>query len=438
MTQGDLPQAQEREPASPASPSEEPERRRQRRKTLTDRMVAALPKKRERYSVPDPELAGHYVRVMPSGVKSYCASVRDPSQPATSKTTGRTYHKTVWHTLGSTEVLKIDEARDLARKAIKAIRAGKSPVEPKKAKADSFRSVAENWIKRHVAESKLRTQPEIERCLSKYVFPHWAERDFIGIRRSDVATLLDYIEDHHGSRQADLVLGILRSIANWYATRHDDYLSPFLRGMRRHKNGARARILDDSELRKVWKLAGSAGSFGALIKTLLLTGQRRGAVLGMRWDAIDDDGVWKIPKQEREKGNAGSLKLPRQALAIIEAQPKVSGNPYVFAASRGDGPLNGFSRGKLAFDKRCGVTGWTLHDLRRCARSLLSRAGVSSEHAERVLGHTIAGVEGVYDRHAYSDEKADALKQLAALIEEIVNGTPAKVVRLKPKARANA
>ena len=136
MTQGDLPQAQEREPASPASPSEEPERRRQRRKTLTDRMVAALPKKRERYSVPDPELAGHYVRVMPSGVKSYCASVRDPSQPATSKTTGRTYHKTVWHTLGSTEVLKIDEARDLARKAIKAIRAGKSPVEPKKAKAE--------------------------------------------------------------------------------------------------------------------------------------------------------------------------------------------------------------------------------------------------------------------------------------------------------------
>lgn len=69
---------------------------------------------------------------------------------------------------------------------------------------------------------------------------------------------------------------------------------------------------------------------------------------------------------------------------------------------------------------------------------MLSRAGVSSEHAERVLGHTIAGVEGVYDRHAYSDEKADALKQLAALIEEIVNGTPAKVVRLKPKARANA
>jgi integrase len=62
-----------------------------------------------------------------------------------------------------------------------------------------------------------------------------------------------------------------------------------------------------------------------------------------------------------------------------------------------------------------------LHDLRRTARSLLSRAGVSSEHAERIMGHAIEGVEGVYDRHSYRDEKADALKRLATLIDSIVN-----------------
>ena len=64
---------------------------------------------------------------------------------------------------------------------------------------------------------------------------------------------------------------------------------------------------------------------------------------------------------------------------------------------------------------------WTLHDLRRTARSLMSRAGVPRDHAERVLGHAIAGVEGVYDRHAYEDEKADALDKLAQLIDRIVN-----------------
>ena len=67
---------------------------------------------------------------------------------------------------------------------------------------------------------------------------------------------------------------------------------------------------------------------------------------------------------------------------------------------------------------------WRLHDLRRTARSLMSRAGVQSEHAERVMGHVIPGVEGIYDRHSYDTEKADALRKLQALIEDIIAATP--------------
>jgi integrase len=80
----------------------------------------------------------------------------------------------------------------------------------------------------------------------------------------------------------------------------------------------------------------------------------------------------------------------------------------------------------LQFDAKCGVTGWRLHDLRRTARSLMSRAGVQSEYAERVLGHVIPGIEGVYNRHQYTDEKAAVLTKLAALIKQIVrNGDEA-------------
>jgi integrase len=303
--------------------------------------------------------------------------------------------------------------------------------------------VADDWIKRHVAKNKLRTRPEIERCLSKYVFPHWAERDFISLKRSDVAKLLDYIEDHHGSRQADLVLSILRSISNWFAKRDNDYVSPFIRGMQRHidehgKRPTRSRILSDDELRKVWKQAEGNGTFGALIRMLLLTGQRRGAVRGVRWDDISDAGVWTVAAEAREKGNIGSVALPKMALNIINALPRFAGNPYVFAGQT-DRAINSISRAKRAFDKACGVSAWTLHDLRRTARSLLSRCGVRSEISERVLGHVIGGVEGTYDRHPYSDEKADALKRLAALIGEITNGEPdGKVVKMKPKARADA
>jgi integrase len=397
--------------------------RRQRRKTLTDLMVKNLRKKAARYTVPDPELGGHYIRVMPAGSNVYCAVAREPS-----------FKRQVWHTIGSADVLDIAAARELACAAIGRIKKGLPAVEPTPVKPDSFESVAGNWLKRHVAKEKLRTQTEIERCLSVYIPKHWKSRPFASIRRSDVARLLDIIEDKNGPRQADVVLGILRSIAAWYATRNDDYLSPFMRGMRRSKAEPRERTLKDPELAAVWKAAEAGGSFGALIRILLLTGQRRGAVLGMRWDDLSADGVWEIQSEEREKGNAGALKLPAQALAIINTQPRISGNPYVFAAARGDGPLNSFSKAKRAFDKRCGVAGWTLHDCRRTARSLMSRVGVSSEHAERVLGHAIGGVKGVYDRHAYFDEKADALARLASLIETIINPPTGNVLPLRQPA----
>ena len=61
----------------------------------------------------------------------------------------------------------------------------------------------------------------------------------------------------------------------------------------------------------------------------------------------------------------------------------------------------------------------------------MSRAGVRPDIAERVLGHAIPGVEGVYDRHKYSDEKAHALKALAGLIENILRPETAKVPRLR-------
>jgi integrase len=153
----------------------------------------------------------------------------------------------------------------------------------------------------------------------------------------------------------------------------------------------------------------------------------------MRWADLDGD-VWHMPIEERAKGVGGDLKLPTPALDIIHAQPRLPSNPYVFAG-RGTGPINGFSKNKAHFDKSGGVEGWVLHDLRRTARSLMSRAGVSSEHAERVLGHVIPGVEGVYDRHVYFDEKAHALAKLAALIERIIHPLEGDVVvPLQPAA----
>jgi integrase len=259
--------------------------------------------------------------------------------------------------------------------------------------------------------------------LRVHVFPAWKDRAFLAIRRSDVAALLDRVQDDHGARQADYVLNVVRSIMNWYATRHDDYTPPIVRGMRRQNPGAqaRARILTDDDIRLIWKQAEANGTFGAIVRTCLLTAQRSRKVANMRWADVSLDGEWSIPKEAREKDTAGLLVLPKAALAILVKQPRLESNPYVFAG-RGSGPYRGFSQAKSAFDAKLpDVAPWVIHDLRRTVRSLMSRAGVSSEHAERVMGHAISGVEGVYDRHSYRDEKADVLRKLAALVDCIVN-----------------
>ena len=205
--------------------------------------------------------------------------------------------------------------------------------------------------------------------------------------------------------------------------------------MKRQKTASRARVLDDDELKAIWQAAeGQGGAFGAIVRMCLLTAQRSRKVAAMKWTDLED-GVWTVPKEPREKDTGGALALPDMALAIIEAQPRLASNPHVFAARGGDGPFRGFGSGKAALDAKLpeGTPNWTVHDLRRTARSLMSRAGVLSEHAERVMGHAIGGVEGVYDRHSYRDEKADALKRLAALIDAIVHPRSADVLPLTRK-----
>jgi integrase len=337
------------------------------------------------------------------------------------------------HKLGRYPHLKLKEARDFARQFL---------ADPQKAlaQADSgtFKEVAENFIKRHVEANKLRSKPEIERCLKKYIYPAWQHRPFRGLKRADVADLLDRIEDNHGKRQADLCLAIIRKMMNWYATRNDDYLSPIVRGMQRSNAGdrRRKRILDDDEIRALWKACDAINdetSFGALMKVLLLTAQREGKVATMKWNDLVD-GEWRIPGESREKGTAGNIKLPQKALDVIEKQPRITGNPYVFSG-RG-GHFNNFTHGKDALDIKLKETlpdmpPWVIHDLRRTARSLMSRAGVRPDISERVLGHAIPGVEGVYDRHMYDDEKADALNRLAALVESILSPPEGNVVALR-------
>jgi len=310
------------------------------------------------------------------------------------------------------------------------VRGGLAPEGP-----ESFDAVANDWFQRHVVGRGVITSKPIRSYIDRMMLPLWSGREFRSIGRGDITKMLDAAEDNHGPVAADRALAVLSSICTWYASRNDSYNSPIVRGMKRTstKERARTRILSDDEIKKVWNVC--EGDFSDLVKLLLLTGQRRDKVASMKWEHISLDGTWSVKNGDvREKGAGGDLVLPPMALNIIKARPIIGNSPYVFPG-RSTAYFIGYGRGKKALDKATGnLPGghWQLHDLRRTARSLLSRAGIRYEVAERVLGHVQPGVAETYNRYDYLPAKADALKRLASLIESIVNGNHAdKVVKLR-------
>jgi integrase len=209
-------------------------------------------------------------------------------------------------------------------------------------------------------------------------------------------------------------------------------------GRFKSKDHVRARFLNNDEIHALWECAD--GQFGALVKLLLLTAQRLRKVAFMKWDDLSD-GEWRIPSEKREKGTAGTITLPRMALDIIEQQPRVAGNPYVFAG-RHNNPANVFHDHKQVLDKKLraklpNMPHWVLHDLRRTARKLMTRADIRPDVAELALGHSIKGIQAVYDDPIeYRPMIEHALQCVANEVDKIVNPPPPNVVPMKKRKRA--
>ena len=381
-------------------------------------------------SIADHNPVGFVARRLPSGAVTYGFRYRD-------RRSGRQR----WIGLGLHGAVTPDQARKKALRLAGEVRDGCDPVaegrsagaiaaKRRQAAANNVDGLLDNFVARHVRPN-LRSASEIERAFRVYVRPKLGSRSIYELRRRDIVELLDGVEDNNGPVMADRVLAHLRKAFNWHAARDDEFVPPVVRGMAR-TNGterARKRVLSDEELRDLWKALDAAKvpqPFPALVRMLLLTCQRREEVASMAWEEIED-GVWQIPSARYKTGLPNTVPLSQAARRLIGDS---KGKGFVFTTD-GDHPFSGFSKAKAALDTeiaeprkrdgRSAMPHWVLHDLRRTARSLLSRARVPSDHAERVLGHVIPGVRGVYDRHEYVAEKREALERLAALLERILH-----------------
>jgi integrase len=398
---------------------------------LTPIAVENLKPKAERYEVPDRGCAGLYVVVQPSGRRAFAVrcrangrSVKITLPPGTELGAARKEAAAI-----------LDEARQ-GRDPAAARRAAKSDAAD--ARANTLRRVAEQYLA--LEAGKLRTGDRRRDTFERTIYPVLGARPIGEIRRGEVIRFLDLVEANAaktrdatqgGARAADEVLLALSRLFNWWAVRDETFRTPLVRGMRRSRpmhERARTRVLDDDEIGRIWHAATAMGApSGAFLRFLLLTTARRSEAAGMRWNEVQ--GLdWLLPAA-RNKTKVDLVRpLSGAALSVLAAVPRVDGCEFVFM--HGTRPISNFSKLKREVDERSSVAGWRLHDLRRTARSLMSRAGVNVDHAERCLGHVIGGVRGTYDRHAYYAEKKHAFEALAALVERIIN-PQANVVTLR-------
>jgi integrase len=360
--------------------------------------------------------------VQPSGSKSY--AVRYRFRGLTRKLTigpvlieiSRHKQATTPPTIGVP--LALADARLLATDALRQVKGGIDPVARKRGSVASgmtVRAIAGEYLRRHVHLKSIKRVTYDAGLITGAL----GERMIGDVTRLEIVRMLDRVEEAHGAASADRVHAVWRAIANWHANRVDDYRPPVIRG-KRDKNGARSRVLADDEIRRIWLAAEAMRPFGDLVRFLLLTAARRDEARRMRRSELVDGAAWVIPAERVKTKRDVLIPLSTAAATIVASMPRFAGSDLIFSVD-GTRPIGGLSARKRVLDAASSVSNWRIHDLRRTARTLLSRAGVAPDIAEKCLGHAVGAIRAVYDRHEFEREKREAFGALAALVDRIVN-----------------
>jgi integrase len=378
---------------------------------------------------------GLYLVIQPSGHKSWAFRYRVAGKS----------RKLSLGPYGDAPAIGVTKARALASAELVKVQAGGDPARDRRRDtADTFEAVARRFLERY-ARPKNRSWTETARLLGlipdpqkaekddpttfvvrqKSAVDRWGARKVSDIRQADVITLLDDIVDGGAPVGANRVFSAVRKLFNWAESRYALDRNPCGKVQRPSDENSRDRVLSDSELRLIWDAAGDRGwPFGAILRLLILTGQRRDEVAGMAWSELDFAGkVWKIPRGRVKNDTGHEVPLSPMSLEVIESVPKVANVDLLFTTT-GVTPVSGFSKEKAALVVAVGFDDWWLHDLRRTMASGMARLGISLPVIEKVLNHTsgsFRGVVGVYQRHSFADEKRAALDLWGAHIARLVS-----------------
>lgn len=335
-------------------------------------------------------------------------------------------------TLGTTETLDAENGRKRAKTALAKTHLGHDPqsekAEARAQAAVTLGSVVDSYLTRYAAKRlKSSTLTDVERYLRR----HWGALSRLPVQkvtRADVATRLAQIADESGGFAGNRARAALGSLYAWAIAEGLADANPVVGTRKAVDEIARDRVLSDEEFKLIWRQVGE-GDFGAIVRLLILTGQRREEVAAMTWEEVDLAGaMWRVTGDRTKNARMHEVPLSQPALEILGARRRLDERALVFGSR--EGPFSGWSKAKASLDARMSAalghapTPWRLHDIRRTVATRMADLGVLPHVVEAVLNHVSghkAGVAGIYNRSSYAAEKHAALDLWASHVIALVD-----------------
>ena len=372
------------------------------------------------------------------------------------------------HSLGRYPALSLKNARQSALRLL-ADRDSTKHEKPRTRVPEAI----EAFMTEKRAQTRYETLRQYDRTLSIYLkaIHHKYIED---VTTDDITRVTDKLLKENKGSSANHVLVGAKTFLKWCVKRRLISHSPADGLDRPAKEVTRERVLTDSELRTVWRAADvTEGSFGIIVKLLLLTGQRRTEIgsLQSQWITLNgefqtktlslghDEKVQHLrqPTPLRQDGqnatwaqireptenrklhgvicipsthtkNAREHRLPIGAFCVklltkaMRTPRPASG--YIFLGKTPTfARFNSWSKPKADLDKLTQIASYCLHDLRRTYATNLQRLGVRLEVIEALLNHrtgTRSGVVGIYQRHRYETEMREAVNSFEEWFAKVI------------------
>jgi integrase len=373
----------------------------------------------------DDDITGFGLRLREGGSRTWIYQYR----------IGKTQRRMV---LGSARSVPLSLARENAGKLEAKIKLGGDPAMDKEtARRDAdntFGSLVDQYLEARKSEWRERSRREIERHLTKQA-KSLHSMPIAAVSQRNVATLLTELAKSAGDVTSNRVRASLSAFFGWVireGIRLPEGNVASYTNKREEKS--RDRVLSDGELKTIWK-ACRDDDYAAVLRLLILTGQRASEIAELRWDEVRDEQI-VLPAERTKNGRSHIIPLSEPAAAIIAKFPQ-GDRRYVFG--RDDSGFQGWAKAKEKIDARIAegdkqLDHWTVHDLRRTAATRMAELGVQPHIIEAVLNHVSghkSGVAGIYNRATYDREKRQALDLWAEHLLAVVDGRKAVVVPMK-------